>query len=352
MLKDVLIQLIRQHGSIDFYTYMKLCQQHPDYGYYAIKSSNDILGATGDFITAPEISSLFGEMIAFWIVTQWERLGSPAQLQLLELGPGRGILMKDILTTLRKLKSFTASVLVHMAEINPSFKKAQIEALNGLCEIVHHEPLDFLHEAHLCTIIIANEFFDALPVHQYIQDSETPGKWLELYVGATDTDELQLEYAPFNGTPKHTEIQPDTDSILSTVYDHIQRNDGAALLIDYGYWNGVGDTIQALYHHQHVGILDHPGQADLTVHVNFQHMASPCESYGLQYSYQTQRKFLMDFGIQLRVQQLKDSDDAVIQNAVHRLIDPAEMGHLFKVLQVWKDYKKPGINKLQTLKGE
>lgn len=337
MLKDVLIQLIRQNGSIDFYTYMKLCQQHPDYGYYATKASQDILGSSGDFITAPEISSLFGEMIAFWIVTQWERLGCPGQLQLLELGPGRGILMKDILTTLHKLKSFTASVQVHMVEINPSFKKAQIEALNGLYEIVHHETLDFLHKTHLCTLVIANEFFDALPVRQYIQDSKTPGKWRELHVGIADNDELQLEYPPVDETPNHTEIQPDTDIILSTVYEHIQRYNGAALLIDYGYWEGAGDTIQALYQHKNVGVLDHPGQSDLTVHVNFKNLANPCKSYGLQHSYQTQRQFLMEYGIQLRVQQLKNSDDDVLQNAVHRLIDPAEMGHLFKVLQIWKD---------------
>jgi NADH dehydrogenase [ubiquinone] 1 alpha subcomplex assembly factor 7 len=337
MLNDVLTQLIRKNGSIDFYTYMKLCQQHRDYGYYATKTSQDILGSTGDFITAPEISSLFGEMIAFWIVMQWERLGSPSQLQVLELGPGRGILMKDILTTLHKLKSFTASVQVHMVEINPSFKKAQIEALNGLCSLSHQETLDFLKETHLCTLIIANEFFDALPARQYIQDSETPGKWQELHVGIADTDELQLEYAPFDGTPVYTEIQPDTDIILSKLYKHIQRYSGAALLIDYGYWDGVGDTIQALYHHQTVGILDYPGQADLTVHVNFQHMANWCKSYGLQHSYQTQRQFLMDFGIQLRVQQLKNSDETLLKKAVHRLIDPAEMGHLFKVLQVWKD---------------
>lgn len=336
MLKDNLIQLIRQNGSIDFYTYMKLCQQHPDYGYYTAKSSERILGATGDFITAPEISSLFGEMIAFWIVMQWERQGCPAQFHLLELGPGRGILMRDILITLHRLKSFTASVHVHMMEINPSFKHAQINALNGLCKIMHHETLDCLHKIQGCTFVMANEFFDALPVCQYVQYPENPEKWQKVYVGLNETDELTLEYTPFLGIPIFTETQPDTDVILTQVYTHIQRNNGAALLIDYGYWEGNGDTIQALYRHQKVGVLDYPGQSDLTVHVNFQTLAAHCKPHGLRYVYQTQRQFLMDYGIQLRAQQLKDSDDNRLKKAVHRLIDPAEMGHLFKVLQVWK----------------
>lgn len=336
MLNDLLNQLIRQKGAINFYTYMKLCQQHQDYGYYASKASLDILGATGDFVTAPEISSLFGEMIAFWMVTQWERAGSPQHINVLELGPGRGLLMKDIVTTLKKLNSFTASVDVHMVEINPSFKQLQIDALKNLCKVCHHETVNFLHETHGFTLVIANEFFDALAVHQYIQDPLNPEKWRELHVGLNESDELQLEYHPFDGTPTYTEIQPDTDLILGQIYRHIQRHNGAVLLIDYGYWEGSGDTIQALYRHKYVGILDYPGQSDLTVHVNFQNMANLSKPYGLQYLYQTQRQFLMDFGIQLRVQQLK-SVDGRLQKAVHRLIDPIEMGCLFKVLQVWKE---------------
>lgn len=338
MLKTLLIDEIKQLGAIDLYTYMQRCQTDPEYGYYSTKSSADILGSAGDFITAPEISSLFGEMIAFWIVTQWEHLGSPAKIQLLELGPGRGVLMRDILMTLHKLKSFTASVKVHLIDINPSFKKAQSEALNGLCELQHHETLDFLHETHDSIIVIANEFFDALPIHQYVQKDD---KWYETYVGVSAENQLCLIYQPCDHIPDRNEIQPDTLQYMTMICKYIQDNRGAALIVDYGYWEGEGDSLQALCYHQKVDILDHPGDADLSVHVDFKSISQIAQSSSLTYTYQTQRQFLMDFGIQLRLKQIRNQLDFYQQNkmcsAVQRLIDPAGMGHLFKVLQIWKD---------------
>lgn len=124
--------------------------------------------------------------------------------------------------------------------------------------------------------------------------------------------------------------------MLDRIYAHLQKYNGAALIIDYGYWDGVGDTVQALYHHQKVGELEYPGEADISVHVNFQHMVLQSERYELQYAYQTQRQFLIDFGIQLRAQQLYQQSNQSVVECVYRLIDPAEMGHLFKVLQVWR----------------
>ncbi len=334
MLKDILVQTIKENGSISFYEYMKLCQEHPDYGYYTSKPSDEILGTTGDFITSPEISSLFGEMIAFWVVSQWEGLGKPTALNVLELGAGRGVLMQDILVTLSKLTSFTVMCNVHMLEINPSFREVQTEKLTGLCALQHHASLGFLEEINEPVIVIANEFFDALPVQQYLKKND---RWYETYVGVNGSTELQFETVPYDGVPQNSEIQPDTITILDHIYAHIQTHRGAALVIDYGYWEGDGDTVQALYHHQKVGVLDYPGQADLSVHVNFQRMARQSERYELQYAYQTQRQFLIDFGIQLRAQQqLQQSNQTVLQ-CVNRLIDPAEMGHLFKVLQIWKN---------------
>lgn len=158
MLKDFLIKTISEKGAISFYEYMRFCQEHPEYGYYTAKPYDEILGAKGDFVTSPEISSLFGEIIAFWVVSLWERLGKPAILNLLELGAGRGVLMRDILITLTKLKSFTATCNVHLLEINPSFRQIQTEKLNGLCELQHHASLDFLNEIETPIIMIANEF--------------------------------------------------------------------------------------------------------------------------------------------------------------------------------------------------
>ena len=340
MLKDICIQTINEKGRLSFYEYMKLCQQHPEYGYYTAKSSDEILGAKGDFVTSPEISSLFGEMIAFWVVSHWERLGKPDLLHLLELGAGRGVLMRDILVTLTKLKSFTATCSVHLLDINPSFCQVQTDTLHDLSDVQHHTSLDFLEHIQEPTLMIANEFFDALPVQQYIKKND---RWYELYVGLNDSNELQFEHIPYEGIPHNTEIQPDTVAVLDRIYAHIQKHDGAALIIDYGYWDGDGDgdgdTVQALYRHQTVGVLDYPGKADISVHVNFQRMARHSESYGLQYAYQTQRQFLIEFGIMLRAEQLYQQSNQSVLQCVSRLIDPAEMGHLFKVLQVWKSYE-------------
>ncbi|MBH1989894.1 MAG: SAM-dependent methyltransferase [Alphaproteobacteria bacterium] len=332
MLKDSLVQTIKENGSISFYTYMKLCQEHPTYGYYSSKPSDEILGTTGDFITSPEISSLFGEMIAFWIVSQWERLGKPTVLNILELGAGRGVLMQDILVTLSKLTSFTATCNVHILEINPSFCEVQTEKIKGLCALQHHASLDFLKEIQEPVLMIANEFFDALPVQQYLKKDD---QWYETYVGVNDATELQFETVPYEGIPQNSEIQPDTIAVLDRIYSHIQHHDGAALIIDYGYWDGDGDTVQAVYRHQPVGVLEYPGDADISVHVNFQSMARQADRYGLQHTYQTQRQFLLDFGIVLRAQQQYQQSNKTVLQCVNRLIDPAEMGHLFKVLQIW-----------------
>jgi SAM-dependent MidA family methyltransferase len=334
MLKDICIQNIHEKGRLSFYEYMKLCQEHPEYGYYTAKPSDEILGIKGDFVTSPEISSLFGEMIAFWVVSQWERLGKPAVLHVVELGAGRGVLMRDILVTLTKLKSFTATCEVHLFDINPSFRQVQIETLRDVCEVQHHASLGFLKEIHESTLIIANEFFDALPVQQYLNQED---RWYEVYVGVNDSNELKFEHVPYDGVPQHTEIQPDTIAVLDHIYAHIQQTDSAALIIDYGYWEGDGDSVQAVYRHQVVGVLDYPGEADVSVHVNFQQMARHSETYGLQFAYQTQRQFLTEFGILLRAEQLYQQSNQTVLQCVSRLIDPAEMGHLFKVLHVWKN---------------
>ncbi|MDP3935608.1 MAG: SAM-dependent methyltransferase [Alphaproteobacteria bacterium] len=334
MLKDIFIQTIKEKGSISFYEYMKTCQEHPAYGYYSTKPSDEILGLEGDFVTSPEITSLFGEMIAFWVVSQWDRLGKPFAINILELGAGRGILMQDILVTLTKLKSFASTCQVHVLEINPSFRQLQTKKLHDLCDVTHHASLDFLNGIQEPMIIIANEFFDALPAQQYLKKDD---RWYEVYIAVNDLNELQFEYIPYEGVPQNSEIQPDTITILDQIYKHIQQQDGAALIIDYGYWEGNGNTVQALYHHQNVGVLDYPGEADISVHVNFQRMAEQADRYELQYAYQTQRQFLMEFGIVLRAQQQLQQSNQTLLQCVNRLIDPAEMGYLFKVLQVWKN---------------
>lgn len=333
MLIDVLRETLKIHGSISLYQYMQLCQSHLEYGYYSTKQADHILGHKGDFITSPQISSLFGEMIAFWVVLQWVRLEKPTEIALLELGGGQGILMRDVLKTLEKLSSFSANVQVHSLEINPEFKHLQTQALVGMKDVVHHESLDCLETLNTPIIVMANEFFDALPVQQYICKDE---QWYEVHVGFDAEQVLTWVHIPCKETPSHTEVQPDVPGILNQLYSTIHRCGGAALFIDYGYWEGQGDTLQAVYHHRKVSPLEYPGIADLSVHVDFKRMASHCSDHGLQYNYTTQRRFLMDLGIVLRANQGYNPNSETIHQAVHRLIDPSEMGHVFKVLEVWK----------------
>lgn len=338
MLKDILIQHIKDSGPLDLYTYITLCQTHPMYGYYTSKTSATILGSAGDFITAPEISPLFGEMIALWIFVQWERLGKPDVLHLVELGPGQGVLMQDILGTLKKLSLFTSRCIVHFIEINPSFQRLQKEKIQSFAPVFHHHSISFLKEIKEPTIIIANEFFDALPVRQYVNQE---GIWYQIGVGIDKDNELKIVYLPQMTVPKSRDYQPDTGIILEQMGNHISHYNGAGLIIDYGYWEGLGDSLQAVYKHKKVGVLDYPGQADLSVHVNFQKMADECEKIGLHYNFKTQRQFLMDLGIQLRLELICRNTDSKkaneLRSGVQRLIDPAEMGQLFKVLEIWKN---------------
>lgn len=333
MLIDVLTDIIKAKGSISLREYMQLCQTHSEFGYYSTKRADQILGNKGDFITSPEISSLFGEMIAFWVVLQWERMGKPSKMIILELGGGRGVLMRDVVSTLHKLTSFTSEFELHSLEINPEFKRLQTLVLVGMKDVVHHESLDWLYELDAPLVVIANEFFDALPVQQYVYKDE---QWYEVHVGL-DTDEALIwVYVPCGEVISHAEIQPGLSEFLEPIYSAIHRCGGATVFIDYGYWEGQGDTLQAVYQHQKVSPLVYPGLADLSVHVNFKNMAVQAEEMGLQYTYTTQRKFLIDLGIVLRANQGYNPNSETIQKAVHRLIASSEMGHVFKVLEVWK----------------
>lgn len=334
---EIIKGLIQENGFLDLYTYINLCQLHPEYGYYSCKKGADILGNKGDFITSPEISFIFSEIIAFWLIHQWEKAGKPRDIHLIELGPGSGKLMEGILKTLKKNPSFYAVCKIYFVEINSTFRQLQKEKISVLGEVCHYPNLDFLTEIKQPIFLIANEFFDALPVHQYM---EKEGSWYEVGVELDSQNKLRYAYAPCENMPESVEFQPDTVEIIECILDHIKHWGGAALIIDYGYWEGQGDTVQAIYKHRYVGIFDYPGEADISVHVNFKNMALQCNKKGVQYNIQTQRQFLLDFGIQLRLEQICSQVDSaqasLIRQSVDRLINPSEMGHLFKVLHIEK----------------
>lgn len=334
MLEDVIRDKLKVEERISVYTYMQMCLMHPEFGYYM--QDKDVLGRLGDFTTAPEVSPFFAEMLAIWVFQEWEKLQKPKKLVLVELGGGTGRLMQGIVTTLKGVSGFTCDVAVCFYDISPFFRRQQA-AIKGAASVQTYDSLDFLDALDVPICVLANEFFDALPVRQYAQQA---GEYVE--VGVTLGKQFNLEYAslPIRYTPESLEEAPDMPGILTALIRALKRVGGAAAIIDYGYTEGAGHTLQAIYQHRSVDVFDHPGKADLSAHVNYKKIGLHCKQEGLHYAYCTQREFLINLGIALRLQQAcMHTDDVKRRQAlisgVDRLINPAEMGHLFKVLTTW-----------------
>jgi NADH dehydrogenase [ubiquinone] 1 alpha subcomplex assembly factor 7 len=344
--------LIRQEGPISVARFMALALGHPSHGYYMTR---DPLGTKGDFITAPEISQMFGEMIGLWAAHGWMTMGSPARVALAELGPGRGTLMADALRAIGKvIPAFRAALEVHLVETSPVLRQAQARNLQGI-EPVWHDDVSSLPDLPL--IVIANEFFDALPIHQFVHKD---GRWHERLVGL-DGGDLVFGLAPeasvspgANGSNAVGSDARRSNALDGTIVEYaeagslimaelgrrIVRNGGAALIIDYGHVEfNVGETLQAMAGHAFVDPLARPGEADLTSHVCFEALARIAGEYGLGVDLlATQGQFLEELGIRQMATNLKrhatpqQAED--IDHALERLTDPSPraMGSLFKVL--------------------
>ena len=289
--------------------------------------NRDPFGLSGDFTTAPEISQLFGEMIGIWALRQWMALGSPESFNLIEIGPGRGTLMSDLIRGTQHIRPFHDARHTHLIETSPTLTKKQ-KTLLAEHTITWHENLDHFQKTRP-TIIIANEFFDALPVRQF-QKKETG--WEECYVHGTNIEWKDIKEPP----TKNTLPDPNTNDIYEYSIEQEQYakiiNDlcDAALIIDYGYEKSAyGDSLQALYKHSYCDITAHVGEADITSHVDFEWLGSFFPDK--QSNIISQREFLKDNGIDLRFRQL---NDAKLESGYKRLIDPKEMGELFKVLEI------------------
>lgn len=322
---------IARMGPMTLADYMAECLHDPVYGYYATR---DPLGAKGDFITAPEISQMFGELIGLWLAQVWIDQGKP-QGMLVELGPGRGTLMADVLRATKGVAGFHDAVALHLVEASPVLRAAQARALEGFAP-TFHDSLGDVPEGPV--FLIANEFFDALPIRQF-QMSDA-GDWQERQVGASG-DALIWGLAP----PAPLEVRDgfapgmivETCAPAEAIAGEIGRRlagGGAALIVDYGDWQSTGDTFQALSDHAFSDPLEAPGTADLTAHVAFEPIA---RAAGVAASALTpQGVFLERLGITARAQALAkglsgDALDAHIA-AHRRLTHPDEMGTLFKVL--------------------
>ena len=340
-------KLIRSSGPMPVWRYMELCLLHPQHGYYIAR---DPLGREGDFTTAPEVSQMFGELLGLWAASVWKAIGSPALLRLIELGPGRGTMMADALRALRVLPPLYQALSVHLVEINPVLREKQRATLQGVRHIAWHNRIDEVPDGPC--IIFANEYFDALPVHQMVKRDTG---WHERVVDLDENDRLILgvESEP---TPRFEvllpplvraapvgavfEWRPDTE--IMKLATRVRDQDGAALLIDYGHMRSdAGDTFQAISRHSYTDPLKAPGQADLTAHVDFQAMAHAAEDLGARvHGPVTQGEFLKQLGIETRAVSLMSkashevSED--IARALKRLIGGGRggMGSMFKVLGI------------------
>ncbi|WCR57863.1 class I SAM-dependent methyltransferase [Wolbachia endosymbiont of Ctenocephalides felis wCfeJ] len=335
----------KNQGSISISSFMNAALYHKEYGYYMKKLP---FGRDGDFITAPEISQLFGEIIAIWVMHTWEQLGKPPKFSLVELGPGKGTLIHDIIRVTKKYRDFFSSMAIHLVEISPSLQRMQKEKLKGL-DINWHEDINNLPKQP--TIFLANEFFDALPIDQFVYCN---GKWYENRVIKQDNEVsfqcLILESRKkescvpasvtqatneklFNGAV--VEVCPVGVEILKKLEEKMVSYRGAALIIDYGYVSSpYKSTLQSVKQHKYVNSLENIGNSDITALVNFQALRDSLKHVDCEIL--TQREFLYLFGIKERTQALMENVGNEQKNRIFseclRLTE--NMGTLFKAMLI------------------
>ena len=340
-------RLIKTSGPLPVWRYMQLCLTHPEHGYYI---SRDPLGREGDFITSPEVSQMFGELLGLWAASVWRSMGSPALLHLVELGPGRGTMMADALRALRVLPPMYQALSVHLVEINPVLREKQKATLSGARNVQWHASLDEVPPGP--SIIFANEYFDVLPVHQMVKRDDG---WHERVVDIDSNGQLVFGITPqpvsrfeallpplVRAAPVGAIFEWRPDGEIMNIATRIRDNGGAALIIDYGHLRSdAGDTFQAIAGHSFADPLKFPGQADVTAHVDFQALARAAEDVGARvHGPATQGEFLQRLGIEARAVSLmaKATPEVSesISSALKRLTEGGRggMGSMFKVIAV------------------
>ncbi|WP_323780266.1 class I SAM-dependent methyltransferase [Thalassovita sp.] len=344
-MRDHLLNRIAATGPITLADYMADCLLHPTLGYY---TTRDPLGAAGDFTTAPEISQMFGELIGLSLAQAWIDQGQPAPFLLAEAGPGRGTLMADILRATRAVPGFHAAMQLHLIEASPVLRVKQHDTI-ARSDITWLDSIDALPDMPL--FFVANEFFDALPIRQFVRDG---AGWREKRVVA---DDGKLAFALGGAAPvaalSHrvadtkdsdlVEICPAAAGLAAEIGQRIETHGGAALIFDYGDWRSLGDTLQAVQTHETIGPLDAPGNSDLTAHVDFEALATATPSAYTRLT--AQGVFLERLGITARAQALasklagKDLENLIA--AHRRLTHPQEMGTLFKVIGFYPKSQTP-----------
>jgi NADH dehydrogenase [ubiquinone] 1 alpha subcomplex assembly factor 7 len=313
-------------------------------------SSNEPFGVKGDFITAPEISQIFGELIGAWVVDLWMQAGKPAPFNLIELGPGRGTLAADMMRIISRMSACAAAVKLHLVEISPSLRAKQAEVLKDYTPAWHGAvtsvPAGF-------SIIVANEFFDALPIRQFVMSE---GKWCERFVGYDmHRKELFFTLKPHDGGGLPAGMPEDciverceaAVDIVGHIAARLKQHGGAALAIDYGYlMPAMKDTLQGYRKHRFSNVLSHPGAQDITADVDFSALAAAARASDVTvHGPVTQGAFLTSLGISPRAQKLSEKASMkqreAIALAIRRLTAVSEMGQRFKVIAFSHGKLKP-----------
>ena len=331
---------IRRDGPLSVAAYMELCLNHPSHGYYR---RGRPIGAAGDFITAPEVSQMFGELIGLWCAAVWQSMGRPRPVRLVELGPGRGTLLADALRAAETVPAFRTAIDLHLVETSETLRAAQAASL-GDARPAWHERFETVPPGPV--LVVANEFFDALPIRQFERVGDT---WRERMVTvAPDAEALSFavngtacpEAAGLSAAPAGAIVEraPAREALAAALAARVATDGGAALIIDYGHARpGIGDTLQAVKRHRRHGVLDDPGSADLTAHVDFAALAAAARGAGAEaFGPVPQGAFLRALGIDARAARLRQSaraeQAAAIDAALRRLTSADEMGTLFKAL--------------------
>jgi NADH dehydrogenase [ubiquinone] 1 alpha subcomplex assembly factor 7 len=340
-LRDRIAALIAAQGPISVAQYMALALHDAEAGYYATR---DPFGRAGDFITAPEISQMFGEMLGLWLGQVWVDQGSPKNTHLVELGPGRGTLMADALRALKRVPGFCDQVGVVLVEASPTLRDIQKKRLEDSGARIRWATHFDLADGPL--LLVANEFFDALPIRQYVK---TARGWCERMV-VLKHDALDFALAPQTtpaaaipasraGAPEGGvyEVSPAATALIAEIARIVSAQGGAALLLDYGYNTvGFGETLQAVRDHQPQALLADPGKNDLSAHVDFAALAEAARQQGVAlHGPKDQGAFLDALGIRVRARRLAQANPEQteqISQAVERLTAPAEMGTLFQAM--------------------
>ena len=337
-LAQILAARIRAHGPMSLADYMAECLLHPQHGYYTTQNP---FGSGGDFITAPDISQMFGELLGLSLAQAWLDQGAPNPFTLAELGPGRGTLMADVLRATKAVPGFHAAMRVVLVEASPRLRATQAQALHGYRPLWADSVQDLPRHP---LFLVANEFFDALPIRQF---QRAGLGWRERLVGLSG-EALSFGLGPVVPIADLTdrladtaqgdivEICPQAPAIMAEIAARM-ADQGAALIIDYGGWRSLGDTFQAVQAHQPVDPFATPGQADLTAHVDFAALAA--SAHPAAHVYTTQGTLLSALGLAQRSARLAQNlSGTALQShlaATQRLTAPTEMGSLFKVLALY-----------------